>query len=211
MKKIIYAAFIAVAVVASGCSSKKTVTKLDDGARLIEKTRSEQMAEEKPEVRAVGQATANDAADARIYAENDARGEFVRKFQSVITTGIRRTQNEAIMSKADENETVRQNDASSERNLMNQTMANMNLSGVVIVNSDTYKQKNGQYHCYVCVEYRGTVANLANEMASSFSRALKKNDYGDNNISEEERAKIKIRSEEFRKSVIEELEKMGLR
>ncbi len=210
MKKVIAAAVIALALVAGGCSSKKTATKLDDGAQLIEKTRSEQMAEEKPEIRALGQATANNAGDARIYAENDARGEFVRKFQSVITTGIRRSQNDAEMSKANNEETRYMNDAAAERNLMNQTMANMNLPGVVIVNSDTYKQKNGQYRCYVCVEYRGGVANLANEMTRSYQRAMN-NEYGDNNISDEERAKIAVRSEEFRQSILEELERMGLR
>lgn len=210
MKKVITAAFIALALVAGGCSSKKTATKLDDGAQLIEKTRSEQLAEEKPEVRAAGQATANNAADARIYAENDARGEFVRKFQSMITTGIRRAQNEVSMSKANNEETRYMNDASSERNLMNQTIANMNVTGVVIINSDTYKQKNGQYRCYVCVEYRGAAANLANEMAQGYQKVMR-NDYGGNNISDEEREKISERAEIFRQSVLEELERMGLR
>ncbi len=208
MKKVIFAALMALGMIVTGCSSKKTVTKIDD-AQIMQKSRSEQLAEEEPGKRAFGSAVANDPADARIYADNDARGEFVRKLQSVVMAGIRRSQDDATKSKADNEDTKMINDAEQQRNIMQQTLSNFSVSGLVILHSDTYKQKNGQYRCYVCVEYRGDVAKLASELTASYQKSLN-DEYGGNNISDEERAKIKIRSEEFHKSVLDELKRMGV-
>lgn len=208
MKKVIFAALMALGMIVTGCSSKKTVTKIDD-AQIMQKSRSEQLAEENPATRAFGQAVANDAADARIYADNDARGEFVRKLQSAITAGVRRESGDATKTKADIEDTNMTNDTNQQRHIIQQTLSNATVSGLVILHSDTYKLKNGQYRCYVCVEYRGDVAKLASDLAASYHKALK-DQYGDNNISDEERAKMKKEAEEFNKFMLEELKRMGI-
>lgn len=208
MKKFIYVAMLALCVMATaGCSSKKEVAKLEDDSKLVQKTRSEQLAEEKPAVRAVGQAVSANAGHARTYAENSARAEFVRKFNSSISTAIRESNEQVAKSKSNDEQTMQIDDEETEQKLMEQTVAAMDVSGLVIINTDTYKQKNGQYRCYVCIEYSGDVAKLADDMARSYKKALNK-EYGDNNISDEERIKINLRAEEFRKSVKDELDRL---
>lgn len=208
MKKVIFAALMALGMIVTGCSSKKTVSKIDD-AQIMQKSRSEQLAEENPATRAFGQAVANDAADARIYADNEARGEFVRKLQSAITAAVRRDSGDETKTKADIEDTNMTNDTKQQRRIVQQTLSNATVSGLVILHSDTYKLKNGQYRCYVCVEYRGDVAKLASDLAASYHKALK-DQYGDNNISDEERAKMKKEAEEFNKFMLEELKRMGI-
>ncbi|MDO5395063.1 MAG: hypothetical protein Q4F07_03760 [Bacteroidales bacterium] len=207
MKKFIYVAMLALCVMATaGCSSKKEVTKLDD-MQLLQKPRSQQLAEENADVRAWGEAIATYADDARAYAENQARGEFVRKLKTQVSTADRQSSMRVNKSKSDDEQTMKIDDSARTEERLTQTLAAIEVSGLVVINTDTYKQKNGQYRCYVCIEYRGDVAKLADDMARSYKKALNK-EYGEDNISDEERIKIELRAEEFRKSVKDELDRM---
>lgn len=208
MKKLINLVIAALAIVAAACSSSlKAVEKLD-GGKLMEQSLAQQMAAEKPGVRAVGEGTSTYAGYAKQYAENDARAQFARGLNASITSAIRDEQYSYGKSKANDKKTTKVDDDEKTQHLMNQTLAKVDVKGLVIVQTDTYKLKNKQYRAYVCVEYRGDVQKLANQIADGYKNVLIEEEYGEDNISQEKREEIDRRAEEFRNSIKEELERL---
>lgn len=210
MKKLIYLAIAALAFAAGSCSSSKHAQPAEklDGGKLVELSLAQKMAEEKPGLRAAGEAINTYSGYAKQYAENDARAQFARGLGSAITSAIRDEQYNYSKSKANDKKTTKVDDDEKTSHLMNQTLAKVDVKGLVNIHTDTYKQKNGQYHAYVCVEYRGDIEKLANQIADGYRDALADEEYGEDNISQEKRDEIDQRAEDFRNSIKEELKRI---
>jgi hypothetical protein len=87
-------------------------------------------------------------------------------------------------------------------NAFAQQVADGLVSGVVVINTDTYRLKDGQYHTFVCVEWEGSVDNLAAEMTSNYKKRVQQQ------VSDQDRAKMEVRYDEFKKSIEEQLKRL---
>ena len=72
------------------------------------------------------------------------------------------------------------------------------VKNTVVIKTSPYKQKDAQYHVYVCIEYRGTLEDLAESIASKVNEQL----------SDEEKLKIQFDYQQFKKEIEEQLKNM---
>lgn len=189
------------------CKSSKGV--LDSnlmGAVELKKTKSQEMAEAKPATRAWGEAVNFKHSFAKMYAEGQARAAFRRQLETIISSASRESNDGAQTYHSDgENGTALGTDQGLLNDAFVTQIADGIANGVVVTNTDTFQQRDGQYHCYVCVEYKGDIAELAKTMANQVRKRVPQQ------VSDEERAKMEVRHEAFEKAVEDKLKAMGVK
>ncbi len=84
-----------------------------------------------------------------------------------------------------------------------QQVANGVARNVVVIKTETFKKKDGQYHVYVCTEYQGSVAQLTQELTQVAQTQLGQQ------VSDREMQKSRWRNEQFEKSIAADLEKLN--
>ena len=70
-----------------------------------------------------------------------------------------------------------------------------------VINSDKILLPDGRYEVYVCIEYRGEISNMMNEMLSATKNRIPQQ------ISDEDKLKIQFELERFKESMEEEFER----
>lgn len=187
----------------SSCGKKTATDTLMSNEREVKKVKSLQMAEDKPAVRAFGEATHNSQSFARTYAEGQARAEFARKLGAQVVTASSQTTDGAQISHSD----LVDQSIGEDEGVLSQAQAEQLASGVVkntaVINTDVFQRKDGKYHVYVCLEYMNSVADLANELAKGYKQKIGQQ------VSDEDRAKMEVRAEEFRKRIEDRLNKLN--
>ena len=197
MKKIIVL-FASIALLCASCSSSKASIE----GKKMEKSEQQKLAEAKPAVRAWGEATQFNQSFAKTYAEGQARAEFARKLATLVQTASRQATDGADIAHSDGENSSQGHDQGITSNAFAQQVADGLVSGLTVISTDTYKLKDGQYHVFVCMEWQGSVDKMAQEMTKNYRRRVEQQ------VSDEDRAKMEVRYEEFRKSIEEQLKRL---
>lgn len=197
MKKLL--AFILVlTAICSSCSSSKASIE----GKKMEKSEQQKLAEAKPACRTWGEATQFNQSFAKTYAEGQARAEFARKLASMVQTASRQATDGADLAHSDGENSSQGHDQGITSNAFAQQVADGMVSGLAVISSDTYKLKDGQYHVYVCMEWQGSVDKMAQEMTQNYRKRVERQ------VSDQDRAKMEVRYEEFKKSIEEQLRRL---
>ena len=197
MKKIVFLLALITLLCASCSSSKASIE-----GKKMEKSEQQKLAEAKPAVRAWGEATPFNQSFAKTYAEGQARAEFARKLATLVQTASRQATDGADLAHSDGEYSSQGHDQGITSNAFAQQVADGLVSGLTVISTDTYKLKDGQYHVFVCMEWQGSVDKLASEMTKNYRQRVEQQ------VSDEDRAKMEVRYEEFRKSIEEQLKRL---
>lgn len=196
--KNFYLFFIVLAFCCVGCSSSKSAIE----GQKMEKSEQQKLAEANPALRAWGEATQFNQSFAKTYAEGQARAEFARKLATMVQTASRQATDGADIYHSDGENSAMGQDQGILSNAFAQQVADGMISGLTLISSDTYKLKDGQYHVFVCLEWRGSVDQLAQEMTKNYRQRVQQQ------VSDQDRAKMEVRYEEFKKSIEDQLKKI---
>lgn len=198
MKKLLTLLIATVALFSTSCSSSKTSIE----GKKMEKSEQQKLAEAKPACRTWGEATQFNQSFAKTYAEGQARAEFARKLATMVQTASRQATDGADIAHSDGENSSQGHDQGITSNAFAQQVADGMVSGLAVISSDTYKLKDGQYHVYVCMEWQGSVDKMAQEMTQNFRKRVEQQ------VSDQDRAKMEIRYEEFKNSIEEQLRRL---
>ena len=191
-------------IILASCGSSKVVTE-DVSSRTkpkdslhgaaIELTLSEQMALERPETRASGEGLSSRLAQAKIYAEGQARGALARAISSIIKTASEESGLgwEKYAGNGSEGNSV--NDEGTKSQNMTQQIANELVQNAVVIHQDNFVQPDRRYKVFVCLEYRGDAKSIVNKIKQQ--------------IPDEDRIKMEYEFQKFEKKINEELSKHG--
>lgn len=194
---------------ATSCGAKKTATGIDkekpsvvDGAELQAETKSQTLAERKAATREWGIGTAPDRALAGSIAEAQARTKYAATIGTIVEGAIGIENDLEKKAATDDKKTVSVGDhlQATTQDIKN-IIDNIAVSGTVVINTDTYKRKNGTYDVYVCIEYMGDYLDLEKDLVKEYTKTL------EDKVSDADRDKLEDRIEKFRKSVSESLDK----
>jgi len=198
MKKFISILFAVTLLCGTSCSSHKAAIE----GQKMEKSEQQKLAEAKPACRSWGEATQFNQSFAKTYAEGQARAEFARKLASMVQTASRQATDGADLAHSSGEESSQGHDQGITSNAFAQQVADGMVSGLTLISSDTYKLKDGQYHVFVCMEWQGNVDQLAQEMTKNYRKRVEQQ------VSDQDRAKMEVRYQEFMKSIEEQLKRL---
>jgi len=196
---------ISAMVMMSSCSSSKNaaqggyVSAKSDSpyGTQIAAVESQKKAYEKPYTRAWGDATNFNLSRASMHAENAARAKMALAVEAAIEAAItdQGVGYDSMHSNGQEGSQV--SDQGAKSNDLAQSIAKQVIKDTHQIHSDTFKQPDGQYHVFVCMEY----GKGLNEIAATASRQIGQQ------ISDTEKIKMNYEFEKYRKSIEEELAK----
>lgn len=196
MKKIslMLLAFASVCLV--GCKSTKTVAY--DGEVAIKVDQCIELQEKSPERRAWGEGTDYTLTDATAYAQASARANFAYMLQTAVEAGTARSSQRYNKASSDgENGGLVSDRTGLDKNLYS-VVTQQIVNNTAIIKTSPYKQKDGQYHVYVCIEYRGSIGDMAESIVSKV----------DEQLSDEEKMRIQFDYQQFKKEIEEQLKNM---
>lgn len=204
MKKFILCLMTVVATLTltTSCGKKTVADTLRDTPKEVTKSKSQKLAEEKPGLRAWGTATNFKQSFARNYADAQARAQFRRNLSTIISDAWRETNDGAIVFHSNGQETAIGTDQGALNDGFTTSIADGLVNGMVVINTDTFQQKDGQYICYVCIEYNGDISKMAAAMTKEAEHRIGQQ------VSDEDRAKMEVRHDEFQKKVEEKLKQI---
>ncbi len=149
----------------------------------------EMLQEQQPDIRAYGMGISRDASRAKQLAESDARASYVRTLESVVKSA------EEVFGSGYNNNGGK--DEAGLDNTMRMTIAQGVARNMVIIKSERFIRADGSYRVAVCLEYRGDRKQLANDLAQKSQQ-----------VSDDDRIKIKYDYEKFRERIEDELAKV---
>lgn len=198
--------FIAILTIASclfsSCSSHKDTTKYSKNSEeevLVEEDECQLLAEKKPTTRAWGEATNHRLSYAKSYAEGQARAALARQVASIIKTATKESDLAYEKFSASQSEGHGVTDEGSGADGFAQQIADQTLSNVVVIKTTQKMKKNGQYHVFVCVEYKGNSSELVKDISDNVKQR----------VSDEERIKMQYQFQKFQESIEKELNKQN--
>ena len=188
--------FMCIAAVSLLCSCGGTKEVVADKVK-VQNDECIELAQQKPEVRAWGEATNFSVSSAANYAELQARAKFARAISAKIKTA--QEQSSSTYGKASTNmaEGAAVMDEASKLNEMNLSVAENVIKNAVVIKTSQYMMRDGSYQVYVCLEYRDGVAKLADEITKGVEQR----------VSDDDRMKMEYDFQKFRERVEEELRK----
>lgn len=187
----------------SSCGKKTATSAMLSNEREVTKTKSLQLAEQKPMLRGYGEGTHNSQSFARTYAEGQARAELARKLGAQIVTASEQTTDGAQISHSDLTDQSMGEDEGVLSNAKAEQIASGAIKNTAVINTDVFQRKDGKYHVYVCIEYMASIGDLAKDIANGYKKQIGQQ------VSDEDRAKMEVRAEEFRKRIEERLTKLN--
>lgn len=195
--------FIAVSMIASlilcGCGgSKKATTQWSGPSKMkIELDECQELAQQKPEVRAWGEGINFRLSSASNYAEMQARGKFARAIAAKIKTAQEESGFIYRKSSTNMKEGASVRDEGANSNEMTLQVAEETIKNTVIIKTSQYLQTDGSYQVFVCLEYKDGIAKMADDIADKVKQR----------IPDDERIKMQYEFQKFRERVEEELKK----
>ena len=179
-----------------GCKSSKSVTSNDEVAIKVDQCI--ELQEKAPERREWGEGTDYTMTDASAYAQASARAKFAFKLESVVEAGTSHSSQKFNKASSNgENGGLVSDRTGLDKNFYS-VVTQQIVKNTVVIKTSPYKQKDGQYHVYVCIEYRGTLEDMAESIASKVNEQL----------SDEEKLKIQFDYQQFKKEIEEQLKNM---
>ena len=203
MKKYIIMSTVAVMVwglVSCGSSQKvpqasKAEQENPYGAQVFQ-TKSEQMAAEAPGKRAYGKGVSFSESTARQMAEMDARGQLSRALDAAIVSASKSVGFDITQYAGGDGEGMTNTDGGQQQNTLTKSISSNIISGATVINTDKFYGKDRKYTVFVCLEYNGSVADIAKKAAEQVKQR----------ISDSDRAKIQQENEKFQKEIEKDLE-----
>lgn len=178
------------------CKSTKTV--VSDGEVAIKVDQCIELQEKAPERRAWGEGTDYTMTDATAYAQASARTNFSYMLEAAVEAGTSHSAQKYNKASSDgENGGLVSDRTGLDKNFYS-VVTQQIVKNTAVIKTSPYKQKDGQYHVYVCIEYRGAVGEMAESIASKVNEQL----------SDEEKLKIQFDYQQFKKEIEEQLKNM---
>ena len=87
-------------------------------------------------------------------------------------------------------------DGGQKQNTLTKSISSNIISGANVINTDKYYGKDRKYTIFVCLEYNGSVADIAKKAAEQVKQR----------ISDSDRAKIQEENEKYEQEIEKELE-----
>lgn len=195
--RLIVSAIIGILILASCGASKKAVKSGNGRTELT--SRCQDKFYENPAIRSVGIGTdLTDPQDAKIWAEIAARNEFQRKIETVVEGGAEDFNFDYNQASRDAvGKVARKDDKEGGRNLNESGVWGGILNNVTIVDYQIFRLDDGSYEAHVLLEYMGGISQMVSEIVEDVKQQ----------VSDEDRAAIDIREEEFEKEIEERLKK----
>lgn len=198
MEKLVLFGFVALISLATITSCKSAKGTAPVGEIAVVDTKSQILAQEKPEIRDWGEGTSFNQSQAKTYAEGQARAAFSRKVSAMVQSASKQFGSAAQMSHSDgTNSSTGVDEGMLSENQAFQVSEEL-LKGTTVINTDTYKKADGQYHVYVCIEYRAGASDLASTISSKVGQQ----------VSDDEVLKMKYDQMQFQKAIEDQLSKM---
>ena len=203
MKKILSIALMALAILATGCGSSKNANSFD-GNQAVNNPPAITKALEKPASRAYGSATQFDLGFATRTAAASARQELAAHIRSVLSsnTNINRYAYQQYASDG-KNAATGKDEESKTQELVEAIVPEVDVNGSVIIENNIYKTRDGQYQVFVCVEYQGDAYKMASQLADGYRKYLEQR------VSEEDRANIDQKVQEFQEETYNRIKEIN--
>ena len=179
------------------CGSTKSLTTTGPQKVKIALDECQELAQQKPAIRAWGEGINYGLSEATEYAELSARAKFARALATAIKTA--QSSDNAGHRKASTDGKTGSNvrDEAAKQNSMSIAVAEETVRNAVIIKTSQYQQMDGSYQVFVCLEYQAGVAQLAKDLTKKVEQQ----------VSDDERMKNNFEFEKFRLRVEEELKK----
>lgn len=179
-----------------GCGSSKNTTPSNSEVK-VELDECEVYANQKPGLRAAGVAVSNSISRATAFAELDARAKFARALEAHIKTAQDNAGLKYSKNSSDEQNAATVTDRDEKDIDINSSVAEKTVANTCIVKSSRYIRPDGSYRIFVCLEYKGEIADLANDVVNNVKQQ----------VSDDDRLKMNYEFEKFRQFMEEELAK----
>lgn len=187
-------ALFAMAFCSCGSTQNVTTTPQADGPDGVElKTpKSQQLAEEKPAVRAFGKGVSADEGFARQQAEADARRQMSNNIDAAIIAAARKIGFDIKQHSGGDEDGMSVNDGAVKQNSFLQSITSNIVASTMVIKTDRfYNAKNRLYTVYVCVEYNGDAKEISKDITKKVRNA----------VSDSDRAKIDAENEQFMQEI----------
>lgn len=179
-----------------GCRSAQKATSAGEVAIKVDQCI--ELQEQAPDRRAWGEGTDYTMSDATAFAQASARTNFAYMIESAVEAGTSHSTQKFNKGSSDgESGGLVSDRTGLDKNLYS-VVAQQIVKNTAIIKTSPYKQKDGQYHVYVCIEYRGTVGDMANSIATKV----------EDQLSDEEKMRIQFDYQQFKKEIEEQLKNM---
>ncbi len=203
MKKVLSIMALAIALVLTSCGGKKEGASFD-GNKLINNPTAITKALERPATRASGSATQFDLGFATRSASAAARQALAAQIMQVISSNNTMNNYSYSQFASDGREAGNAKDEEQKnQEMMEAIVAEIPINGAAVIENNIYKTKDGQYQVFVCVEFQGDAMTLANNMAEGYRKYLQQR------VSEEKRAQIDQRVEDFREQSLKRIREIN--
>lgn len=187
-------AFISILFV--GCKSASSV--VSNGTAIAD-DECVKLQEQAPERRDWGEGLRVESVDAVYDAIENAYAKFATRLETVVTAAFSRFSQEYTKGSVDEtNKVVRVGDNTVLRKNFTSTATEQIVKNTAIIKTNRYQQEGGLFKAYACIEYRGTIEELAESIALKVK----------NQLSDEEKLKMNFDYQQYKKEIEEQLKKM---
>lgn len=202
----IVATIVVAAMGFTACSSSKAVSETSKALNReeveVKMTKSEELAFEKPAIRSFGDGTNFNLSFAMTFAEGQARAAFQRKVEALVQTASE----EALTAYQQASTNGVESSIVSDQDIKSGAFAKQLAEGVLkntaVIHADKFKKTDGQYHVYVCIEYRGEVNDMVENMVAAAKKRIPQQ------VSDEDRIKIQFEIEQFKKKLEEDFNRL---
>lgn len=196
MKNYFILAFAIASMILAGCKSPKSAA--SDSEVAIKVNQCVELQEQAPERRAWGEGTDYTLTDASAYAQASARANFAYMLETAVEAGTSHSAQKYNKASSDGEKGGLVSDRTGLDKNFYSVVTQQIVKNTTVIKTSPYKQKDGQYHVYVCIEYRGAVGEMAESITSKVNEQL----------SDEEKLRIQFDYQQFKKEIEEQLKNM---
>lgn len=179
------------------CGSSKPVPMAGPTKVKLALDECQELAQQKPSIRAWGEGINFGLSEATEYAELSARSKFARAIATAVETAQSSDNDSYRKSSTDTKSGMTVRDEEAKQNSMSIAIAKETVKNAVIIKTSQYQQVDGSYQVFVCLEYQAGVAQLAKDLTKKVEQK----------VSDDDRMKMNFEFEKFRQRVEEELKK----
>lgn len=163
----------------------------------VQLTETEEYAAAMPGKRAAGKGVSFDESSARELAEMDARAQFSRAIDAAVISAAKRIGFSIDQYAGGDEDGMSATDGGVQTNTLSKSISSNIVSKATVVKSEKFYGKNRKYTIFVCLEYNGSVADIAKEAVQQVKQR----------VSDTDRAKIQKENARYENEVMQELQK----
>ena len=187
----------------NNCANMYSITADDDDnpdGKEIKLTAAEEYALKEPGKRAAGKGVSSRESMAQQLAETDARRQFSDAISTAILSASKDFGLQYTQYAGDDEQGMNIADEGSKAMTIAKSVSENVIKGTTLVKKNKfYNKKNRRFTIYVCLEYNGSVGEMAQEVAQSLKQRVSEND----------RAKIVREMKEFEAEIEKQLKKQN--